>query len=114
MQTDRYSLGSTVRGGAGFPRRFEAVMNIPAAHSCRARLVADRVLAAVAILVVSIILLGTSGCTTVRPWEMSGFSSYIMRSDRDPLDESFREHVYFTREAAAGGRGVGGGGCGCN
>jgi hypothetical protein len=37
-----------------------------------------------------------------------------MRADRDPLDSSFREHIYFTREAATGGTGVGGGGCGCN
>jgi hypothetical protein len=37
-----------------------------------------------------------------------------MRSDRDPLDTVLSEHVHFTREAASGGRGVGGGGCGCN
>jgi hypothetical protein len=37
-----------------------------------------------------------------------------MRPDRDTLADGLYEHVYFTREAAAGGRGVGGGGCGCN
>ena len=41
-------------------------------------------------------------------------TDYTMRPDRDPLSDMFAEHVYFTREAAAGGRGVGGGGCGCN
>ena len=41
-------------------------------------------------------------------------ADYTMRADRDPLADSLHEHIYFTREAAAGGRGVGGGGCGCN
>lgn len=55
-----------------------------------------------------------SGCGTVQPWERGTLSDYTMRPDRDPLTDSMREHVYFTRESAAGGRGVGGGGCGCN
>jgi hypothetical protein len=54
------------------------------------------------------------GCASVKPWEMATFGAYIMRSDRDPIDDTFAEHVYFTREASSGGRGVGGGGCGCN
>jgi hypothetical protein len=41
-------------------------------------------------------------------------ADYTMRADRDPLGEVYSEHVYFTRESASGGRGVGGGGCGCN
>ncbi|MEI6514386.1 MAG: DUF4266 domain-containing protein [bacterium] len=61
-----------------------------------------------------LMLCGLSGCGTVQPWERGTLSDYTMRADRDPGTESFREHVYFTREAAAGGRGVGGGGCGCN
>lgn len=59
-------------------------------------------------------LLFGSGCASVKPWEMATFGTYIMRSDRDPIDDSFAEHVHFTREASSGGRGVGGGGCGCN
>jgi hypothetical protein len=54
------------------------------------------------------------GCASVQPWEMATFGSYSMRGDRDPIDDTFTEHVYFTREVASGGRGVGGGGCGCN
>lgn len=54
------------------------------------------------------------GCAGVRPWERGPLSDYIMRPDRDTLADGLYEHVYFTREAAAGGRGVGGGGCGCN
>jgi hypothetical protein len=37
-----------------------------------------------------------------------------MRPDRDPLGDGFMDHTYFSREAATGGHGVGGGGCGCN
>lgn len=60
------------------------------------------------------IAVAVSGCAGVRPYERGPLSDYIMRSDRDSLADGLYEHVYFTREAAAGGRGVGGGGCGCN
>ena len=63
---------------------------------------------------IPLLLLGVAGCTTVQPWERGTLADYTMRPDRDPLEEILAEHVYFTREAASGGRGVGGGGCGCN
>ena len=62
--------------------------------------------------VVLLVIFG--GCASVKPWEMATFGTYIMRADRDPIDNTFAEHVYFTREASSGGRGLGGGGCGCN
>jgi hypothetical protein len=37
-----------------------------------------------------------------------------MNPDRDPLADSMGDHVNFSREAANGGKGVGGSGCGCN
>jgi hypothetical protein len=55
-----------------------------------------------------------AGCKTVQPWERGTMADYTMRPDRDPLSITLADHIYFTREAAAGGRGVGGGGCGCN
>jgi hypothetical protein len=63
-------------------------------------------------------LLG-SGCSTaaatrVRPWERAALADDAMNPDRDPLGTAMSEHVYFSREAASGGRGVGGSGCGCN
>lgn len=68
--------------------------------------------------VLFLVLLGLAvfaqGCAVVQPWERDDLADYTMRPDRDPLSDLFEEHVYFTREAAAGGRGVGGGGCGCN
>lgn len=55
-----------------------------------------------------------SGCTTTQPWERGTLADYTMRPDRDPLIGAMTEHIYFSREASAGGEGVGGGGCGCN
>ncbi len=56
------------------------------------------------------------GCTTtmVQPWERAALTTYSMRTDRDPLASAMAEHTWFSREAATGGRGVGGSGCGCN
>ena len=63
-------------------------------------------------------LLG-SGCTNtnlvrVKPWERATLADATMRPDRDSLATAMGEHIYFSRESASGGRGVGGSGCGCN
>ena len=55
-----------------------------------------------------------TGCSHVKPWQRGALADYTMRQDRDPLGNSQAEHIFFSREAATGGRGVGGGGCGCN
>ncbi len=55
-----------------------------------------------------------SGCTTVQPWERATLADYSMRPDRDSVQNTMMEHIYFSREASSGGRGVGGSGCGCN
>jgi hypothetical protein len=80
------------------------------AHSFR--LSASLVLAALG-------LAALGGCTSaqlvrVQPWERATLADYTMRPDRDPLAVVMREHVFFSREAASGGRGVGGSACGCN
>ena len=68
----------------------------------------------------SILLLASSalvfgaGCEHVKPWQRGHLADPILRADRDPLGTAQDEHVFFSREAASGGRGVGGGGCGCN
>lgn len=54
------------------------------------------------------------GCSGVQPWERATLTTYAMRPDRDPLAGAMGEHIYFSRESSAGGRGVGGSGCGCN
>jgi hypothetical protein len=66
---------------------------------------------AVALVVVA------AGCATVRPpqpWEKGDLARASMQIDPDPLETKLQQHVYTSKEAANGGYGVGGGGCGCN
>ena len=58
--------------------------------------------------------LAGTGCKNVEPWQRRTLSDNTMRGDRDPAGQGLSEHMWFSREAASGGRGVGGGGCGCN
>jgi hypothetical protein len=60
------------------------------------------------------ILLAAAGCATVKPWQRETLADPIMQPDRNPMATAQLEHVWFSREAASGGRSVGGGGCGCN
>lgn len=55
-----------------------------------------------------------TGCTTTQPYQRGTLADYTMRADRDKLHDAMSEHIFFSREASSGGRGVGGGGCGCN
>ena len=55
-----------------------------------------------------------TGCETVKPWQRKTLADYTMRGDRDPMGAGLNDHIYFSREMASGGKGVGGGGCGCN
>lgn len=65
-----------------------------------------------------LLLLGAAffcaGCVNVKPWQRGALAEEVMRPERDVLANALAEHMYFSREAASGGRGVGGGGCGCN
>jgi len=60
------------------------------------------------------LIAGVTGCSTVQPWQRKTLADYTMRGDRDPMGEGISEHIFFSREMASGGKGVGGGGCGCN
>jgi hypothetical protein len=55
-----------------------------------------------------------SACAGVKPWERDLLAKPQMALDPDPLQTAFDEHIYFSKEASSGGRGFGGGGCGCN
>lgn len=61
-------------------------------------------------------LLALSGCSSlgVQPWERDVLARPEMSLDADPLDAAIDDHIYFSKEASSGGRGFGGGGCGCN
>lgn len=57
-----------------------------------------------------------TGCLLqeVKPWERDILSQDKMKLQPNPIEAGLDEHIYFSKEAASGGQGVGGGGCGCN
>jgi len=66
-----------------------------------------------------IIIIGAlilTGCSSmgVEPWERDVLAKEEMQLIVDPLEVAIDEHIYFSKEASSGGRGFGGGGCGCN
>jgi hypothetical protein len=67
-------------------------------------------------LVLPAILLLISGCSSmgVEPWDRDVLAKEEMQLTSDPLEAALDDHIYFSKEASSGGRGFGGGGCGCN
>jgi hypothetical protein len=65
-------------------------------------------------LCLTALILTLSGCTAVQPWERDVLARPEMSLDANPLDAAIDDHIYFSKEASSGGRGFGGGGCGCN
>jgi len=59
-------------------------------------------------------LLMLTGCQHVKPWQRGTLADPAMSANRDQLGDGFMQHIWFSREEADGGQGVGGGGCGCN
>lgn len=55
-----------------------------------------------------------AGCAEVKPWERNILAQERMQLVPDEIEAFTDEHIYFSKEAATGGRSVGGGGCGCN
>ena len=57
-----------------------------------------------------------SGCASVgvQVWDRDILSKPEMQLDKPVLDRAMDDHIYFSKEASSGGRGFGGGGCGCN
>ena len=60
--------------------------------------------------------LGACGCSAlgVKPWQHEILSKPAMALNAEPIDAAIDDHIYFSKEAASGGRSFGGGGCGCN
>lgn len=56
------------------------------------------------------------GCAyeKVKPWHRDVLAKEMAQLVPDALENESDEHIYFSKEAAKGGQGVGGGGCGCN
>ena len=67
-------------------------------------------------LAVACAIVALAGCAFAppKPWEKGDLARPSMRSDADPLQRKLTQHIYQSREGAAGGDTVGGGGCGCN
>lgn len=64
-----------------------------------------------------ICLAALAGCSVFnppQPWEKGNLAKPEMNMGGDALEERFLQHIYFSKENASGGYGVGGGGCGCN
>jgi hypothetical protein len=57
-----------------------------------------------------------SACSTlgVEPWQRDTLARDDMQLSTDPVEAGLDDHIYFSKEATSGGRGFGGGGCGCN
>lgn len=55
-----------------------------------------------------------AGCAPVQPWERGRLAQPHMALDPDALASAMDEHTYTSKEAASGGVGPAGGGCGCN
>lgn len=65
-------------------------------------------------LVIIATLLLMTGCVTTQPWERGNLAREEMLPIPDPMQAALEDHTYFSKEASSGGRGFGGGGCGCN
>jgi len=50
----------------------------------------------------------------VQAWERDILAKPEMQLIHAPLEAALDDHIYFSKEASSGGRGFGGGGCGCN
>jgi hypothetical protein len=61
-------------------------------------------------------LLGGCAAPTpwVKPYERERFADPIMSFNRNPVSNSYLDHVFESREGARGATGAVGGGCGCN
>lgn len=60
------------------------------------------------------LLLGGCATTGVKAWDRDVLARKSMQLNPQPRVTAFREHVYFSKEGATGGRTFDGGGCGCN
>ena len=56
-----------------------------------------------------------TGCVQkLSPWERGSLAKPQMALEAHALDSAIMKHTYSSKEAASGGYGIGGGGCGCN
>ncbi len=73
-----------------------------------------RIIIRSAILFVTVISFSACSTMGVEAWERDILAKDEMQLVSDPLEAAIDDHIYFSKEASSGGRGFGGGGCGCN
>ena len=61
-----------------------------------------------------LVLAPLAGCAPVRPWERGALTHRCMQVAPQPSRAMLREHAMSVREAAQGGLGAAGAGCGCD
>jgi hypothetical protein len=68
------------------------------------------------LMLLAFVCVTLEGCANlgVEPWEREALAREDMQLDANALDTGFDDHIYFSKEGTSGGRGFGGGGCGCN
>jgi hypothetical protein len=68
------------------------------------------------LLLAAIAAMLAAGCSSVgvEVWQRDILARAEMQPDHRAVDNALDDHIYFSKEASSGGRGFGGGGCGCN
>ena len=68
------------------------------------------------LFLIQLLIFAIAGCNSmgVEPWERDVLAKEEMQLTVDPVEAGLDDHIYFSKEASSGGRGFGGGGCGCN
>jgi hypothetical protein len=74
----------------------------------------ERTMARILTLLLFASIVAGCGRNAVRASEKEFLADQVMVFDEDKQEASAEEHVLSNREGASGGRGTGGGGCGCN
>ena len=67
-----------------------------------------------AIMLCALACAGCASLPKVEAWQKGNLAKRSMALDADTLEDMLGQHTYQSKEAASGGFGVGGGGCGCN
>jgi len=65
------------------------------------------------LIIIGLILL-SSACTVVQPFQREILSKEQMQFNAEKVELGAREHFINSLEGSTGGFGTGGGGCGCN
>ncbi len=66
------------------------------------------------LLIFCLCLLPSCSNLGVKPHQRGTLAKESMQLVSDPIEVGLDDHIYFSKEATSGGRGFGGGGCGCN